>query len=1106
MPLILDNIDQPLEAAMLETLATSRRLDCAVGYFNLRGWQLIAGAVDALPGGNGLPKVRLLVGMTENPADEMRRLVRARLELPVTNRVADEFRRSTLGEMRAQLQVGVPTLADERGLRTLRRQLAGGHVEVRLFLAHRLHAKLYLCHRDDTAAPRVAYLGSSNLTRAGLREQGELNTDVLDGDATAKLQTWFDARWDDQFSVPANPELVELLDESWVSPKPLEPYLVYLKMAYHLSAEAREGLIQYDLPALMRDRLLDFQAAAVKIGARIVSRRGGVIVGDVVGLGKTMIATAIARLLQENEGSEALIVCPKNLVRHWEAYHDEYRLHGRVISLSMVTKELADLRRHRLVIVDESHNLRSPKRQDHRALRSYIAANESKVVLLSATPYNKHLGDLDAQLSLFLRDDEDLGIRPERAIAEAGEAEFARLCEGRTATLAAFRRSSHMGDWQSLLSQFLLRRTRRFIQDNYARRDSTGRDYLMFGDGRRFHFPGREARPVERRIEPDDPAAAMISEETVTAVASLRLPRYDMARYLADAATPTAEERVVLDDLRHAANGNLRGFNRIMMFKRLSSSGPAFLATLRRHALRNLVALHAVENDLPVPVGSVDDALWVAEADAQVGDLFEAGLLEDGEATVVGASPVAGRAYERLIAARRAQVRWLRAELFNAEFAEALRGDAETLRVLLGRFGSWNPDLDGKIAELTSLVADRHAGEKVLVFTEAADTADYVAAELQRRGVVGVAAVTGESENPTALAHRFSPRSNRQLGGVETADELRVLVSTDVLSEGQNLQDSRIVVCYDLPWAIVKLVQRAGRVDRIGQSAEQVIVYSMFPADSVDNEIDLRRRIRRRLAENATLLGSDEEFFGNPDETATIRGLYDEHASQRLMASGPSEDVDPVSMAYEIWRHATENDVELAKRVDALPDVVYSTRRSGGEAGVVVHSVGVGGTDVFAFVPCDGDPRRILPQEALRMARCDPETVAERRFDDHHDMVASAFEGPLAVPPDGGTAALVGIRGRCWQRLQNHRAEIAPNLLFDADLLDEALGELCELPLQEGAKQRLAMAMRERTPEDLAALVAGLHSDGLLCVPLTDGARQGRQEPRVICSMGLRPA
>ncbi len=1106
MPLILDNIDSQLEFAMLTTLASSCRLDTAVGYFNLRGWRLIAEAVDALlPAEGGQPKVRLLVGMTENPDEEMRRFsrleVRARLGLPVTNKVAEEYRRKMLAELRAQLQVGLPTPEDEAALRTLRRQIAAGDVSVRLFLAHPLHAKLYLCHRHDVAAPRVAYVGSSNLTQAGLREQGELNVDVLDGDATAKLQRWFDERWEDQFSVPVEMELVELLDESWVAPQPLEPYFVYLKMAYHLSREAREGLIQYGLPASMSDKLLDFQAAAVKIAARIVNRRRGVIIGDVVGLGKTMVATAIARLLQEEEGTEALIVCPKNLATMWESYRDEYRLLGSVMSLTQVARKLPDLRRYRVVVIDESHNLRSPKRQDYQALKRYITDNDCKVILLSATPYNKQLGDLDAQLSLFLHDDEDLEIRPEEAIADLGEAEFALRCDGQTSTLAAFRCSKHRADWQALLSQFLVRRTRRFVQDNYAETDEEERSYLTFGDGQRFYFPERVPLPLERQFTADDPARAMISDATLEAIASLRLPRYDMSAYIADGAVPDDSERPILDDLRNSANGNLRGFNRIMMFKRLSSSGPAFLATLRRHALRNRVALHALDQGLSLPLGSVDNALWSAEVDIQTGDLFEEGLLDDSD---TAGESVAEIAYNKLVAARRSQVRWLRPVLFSYEFAEALRHDTEVLDSLLRQFGDWDSDRDGKMALLTDLVADRYGNEKVLVFTESADTARYVVEELQSRGVKGVAAVTGNSEDPSALAHRFSPNANSHLGPIDESRELRVLVSTDVLSEGQNLQDSRIVVCYDLPWAIVKLVQRAGRVDRIGQTAEQVLVYSMFPADSVENEIGLRRRIRERLQENATLLGSDEEFFGDPSEKATLTGLYDEQADTRFAVVGTGDDVDPVSMAYEIWRHAADNHPDLAARVERLPDVVYATRQAQDESGVVVHSAGVSGSDAFAFVPCDAAAYRITPQEALRLARCELDTPSVQRHDDHHTLVAKAFAGPLRAPVAGATAALTGVRKRCWDRLQNHRSKIEPSLLFSADKLDDALGYLCEWPLKEGATHRLAGALKERKIEDLAALIVNLYADGLLCVLPEATVPQELSEPRIICSMGLR--
>ncbi len=1091
---------------MLKSLASSHSLDAAVGYFNLRGWRLIANAVDALPRQqSNQPKVRLLVGMTENPTDEMRRLMRLRPTQPVTNEIAEQHRNKVIKELRAQLQVGLPTAQDEAALQQLRQQIATGDVEIRLFLAHRLHAKLYLCHRDDTAAPRVGYVGSSNLTKAGLREQGELNVDVLDTDATTKLANWFNDRWNDQFTVPANPQLINLLDESWASEKLLDPYLVYLKMAYHLSSEAREGLIQYGLPASMAEKLLDFQVAAVKIAARIVHQRGGAMVGDVVGLGKTIVGTAIARLLQEENGFETLIICPKNLVAMWESYRHEYRLHGRVLSLSMATKELPSMRRHRLVLVDESHNLRNPKRKDYQVLHDYITANDSKVLLLTATPYNKEFADVAAQIALFTRPDTDLGIRPTQAIAEHTEAEFAALCEGQTSTLAAFQKSDHLGDWQALMSQFLVRRTRRFIQDNYARQDEKGRPYLTFGNGGRFHFPERQAHPVEREVAPSDPAAAMMSPNTIDAIANLLLPRYNLARYLNPKETPTEAEQAVIDDLHNSANGNLSGFNRIMMFKRLTSSGPAFLATLRRHALRNLVALHAINHQEPLPVGSVDNSLWSAELDAEEGDLFEEGLFSPSEVPDIS---VPMRAYQKLAETRHGRVRWLRPELFTEEFGDALRTDTQAIKELLSEFGAWNAKHDGKIASLMELITRKHPTEKVLVFTEAADTAAYLDEELSRRGLEDVAAVTGNSENPTALACRFSPQSNQGVDAGRNQPELRVLISTDVLSEGQNLQDARIVVNYDLPWAIVRLVQRAGRVDRIGQQAKTVLVYSLMPSGSVDEEINLRSRIRGRLEENAELLGSDEKFFGDDTERAVISGLYDENSDYRFTDGG--EEVDPVSMAYEIWRQAAENYPDIAKQVEALPNVVYATmaKQPGGLqegllAGVVVHSQTVSGADAFAFTDIDGESQHITPQEALRTTYCTPETKPANRLEDHHDMVAIALDGPLRAPPNKATGALLGVRAKCWQKLNDHRATMTPSLLVNPEELDAALDTITQRPLLEAVKQKLSNAIRNRTPEDLAALVIDLHKDNQLCVPVSQNNTQA--EPSIICSMGLQP-
>ncbi|WP_420625007.1 helicase-related protein [Candidatus Poriferisodalis sp.] len=1106
MPKIIDNIVLDTESELLDSLSASYQLDAAIGYFNLRGWALLAEAVDALPERADGPKARILVGMHEAPADEMTRLARLEPAAPIDTAGAARLRNETVGEYREQLQVGLPTYGDEAALRALLRQIESGTVEVRVHMAHRLHAKLYLCHRGDHAAPRVAYVGSSNLTSSGLREQGELNVDVLDGDATEKLARWFEDRWNDPLSANAAPQLAEILKESWASEEPLDPYLVYLKMAYHLSQEAREGLVEYGLPASMQNKLLDFQAAAVKIAARIVMQKGGAIIGDVVGLGKTLVGTAIARLLQEEQGFETLVICPKNLTEMWESYLHRYEVRGKVESLSMVHKNLPDARRYRLVIIDEAHNLRSDKRRDHRIIKDYITDNDSRTLLLTATPYNKQLGDLASQLSLFIRPDADLGVRPERAIAEIGEGDFSYLCDGQTSSLAAFRRSEHVEDWQALMSQYMVRRTRRFVEDNYALTDEQGRRYLAFGTGKRFHFPERTPMPVEWDLTEDDPAYEMTSDRTLDAIRDLRLPRYQLGYFIDEDFVPgDAHERQLEEDLQNSVQGNLAGFSRITMFKRLSSSGPAFVATLRRHRLRNLVAAYALANGLEMPIGSVDNALWAAETDQEPEDSGE-GDDSEGAALFGADGDTAASAYDKLRAKSPKAIRWSPPHMFNADLVDELRSDADIISGLLDRFGDWDADRDGKIAALMDVLTVQHPDAKVLIFTEAADTARYVWAELVRRGVSDAGLVTGDTEDPTAVAQRFSPVSNGR-GGDENPvrDELRVLVSTDVLSEGQNLQDAHIVVNYDLPWAIVKLVQRAGRVDRIGQCSAEVLVVSLMPDASVEQEIELRGRVLRRLGENAQLLGSDEAFFGHHSERQVISGVFDESSGFGLGAG--VDEVDPVSMAYEIWRHAESADPDLAKKVAALPNVVYATKRlddSPADAvpGVVIHTQTHAGADAFAFIESSGTGRRVTPQEALRLAESEPSTPTAPRLDGHYDLVAAALSGALRTPTGRTSGALQGVRGKVWNRFDGQLDNFTDTLWVTKADLEAALDAINARPLYESATQRLARALRERSDDDLAALIVDLHNDDRLCVPpIPQGAHT---EPNIVCSMGLR--
>ena len=416
MPRIFDNIESSLLPALSETLKVSQRADFCVGYFNLRGWRQIDRFVDDWTGADD-SRCRLLVGMQRLPQEALRSsLSLLEHDRRVDSREARRLKLEAALEFRQQLAAGAPSNDDEAGLQRLKAQIQAGKLAVKLFLRYPLHAKLYLLHRQDPNNPTTGYLGSSNLTLAGLRQQGELNVDVLDHDACNKLQEWFEDRWSDRLCVDISDELVEIIDESWAREELIPPYHIYLKMAYHLSRDAREGVAEFRIPPIFGNQLFEFQAAAAQIAAHHINRRGGALIGDVVGLGKTLMATAVAKILEDDYGLETLIICPKNLTEMWKDYAHRYQLRHEVMSISVARNRLPDLRRYRIVIVDESHNLRNPEGQTYRAIREYIAANESRCVLLSATPYNKSYTDLSAQLGLFTPVDKDLGVRPERQL------------------------------------------------------------------------------------------------------------------------------------------------------------------------------------------------------------------------------------------------------------------------------------------------------------------------------------------------------------------------------------------------------------------------------------------------------------------------------------------------------------------------------------------------------------------------------------------------------------------------------------------------------------------------------------------------------------------
>jgi len=663
---------------------------------------------------------------------------------------------------------------------------------------------------------------------------------------------------------------------------------------------------------------------------------------------------------------------------------------------------------------------------------------------------------------------------------------------------------------------YLVRRTRTFIKANHSAVDpENGRRYLLFSNNTRSYFPARIPKTLKFPVDeknPDDQYAHLYSDHVAKPIGKLALPRYGLGLYenkdTVDQRTP--EEQEMMDNLSRAGK-RLMGFCRTGLFKRLESSGNVFIQSLERHILRNFVFIHALQNDLPLPIGSQDVEMLASRITYEDEDLE----LDDREEVIAALRTKtefeqrAGEVYAWYRTHAERRFRWVESRHFMEKLSDDLEKDSAALIKVLKKYGQWDPARDEKLIMLRELLENTHRKEKVLVFTQFADTADYLADELKKAGLTEIQAVTGNTESPTAAAYRFSPNSNKK--EIPEGKELRVLIATDVLSEGQNLQDAHIVINYDLPWAIIRLIQRAGRVDRIGQKHDQILCYSFLPADGVERIIRLRSRVQDRLTQNAEVVGSDEAFF---EDQAALQSLEDLFNEKDGVLDGDDDDgeVDLASEAYQIWKNAIDDNPRLAKIIPALPDVVFSARpwesQNDLPEGVVVFMKTGHGNCALAWMDKDGNSVTESQYRIMKAAKCEPDTPTIEKAPEHHALTAKGVELIIRENRNihntpGTLGSRHGIRYRIYELIKNHLDHIEGEL-FDTSEIRKAIQEIYENPLTEKAKAVLGQHLKlKSSTQTVAEAVQALYDEDEMVLGKHDA---GNGEPQLICSLGLRDA
>ncbi len=926
---IIDNRNEKLVDHINRILGSTESARFAVGYFFLSGLTSIAEKLA------GVKELRLLIGNTTNRetleqlAEGYRRLELVadevdkqghpkRVELkPMSEKVADNIRGSV--ELMDQ------TDESETLVKTLVQMIEEKRLKVKIYTNGRLHAKAYIFDygtvydhsgkKIDRHEKGIAIVGSSNLTLSGVTHNTELNVVVQGNDNHAELVGWFDTLWKE--SQDFDEALMHEMKQSWAI-VPAKPYDIYMKTLYSLIKDRLEG--EEEKEVLWDDeiikKLADFQKTAVLQAIQIIKDNGGVFVSDVVGLGKSYIGTAIIKHFEKTEHARPLIICPAPLTDMWESYNEMYQINARVLSSGYLKEAengalnflLNDIKYkdRDFVLIDESHNFRYPDTQRYKVIQSFLSTGR-RCCFLTATPRNKSAWDVYHQIKLFHQDDKTtLPIDPPEL------KQYFRLIEKGEKRL------------QDLLSNLLIRRTRNHILRWYGLDaktqlpvdpskfkeyiDGDKKAYVLVG-GRHQFFPKRELETIEYSIEETYQGLykelrgylgkARKKQADNLPADELTYARYGLWHYV----NKDKQKQEPYTSL-HRAGANLHGLIRVLLFKRFESSVFAFRETVNRLLTIHNRFLNALSNKI-IPAGDDAQAILYEPNDEEERDLM------DALRNVSGKYSASDFDIERL--------------------KEHIDQDIKLFRKILQLVEPITPEKDAKLQTLIKRLNEKPLLDgKRLIFTQYADTARYLFENLNKDHKSDIDVIYSGDKSKARIVGRFAPKANPEYKFQTGETELNTVVATDILAEGLNLQDCNKIINYDLHWNPVRLIQRFGRIDRIGSEYDEVYGFNFLPETGIERNLGLREKLRNRIQEIHDTIGEDAAILDSSEQIneEAMYAIYEKRGSQLSLFEDEKEEFIDLNEAEEIMRQLRKENPAEYERIANLRDGIRASKSS----------------------------------------------------------------------------------------------------------------------------------------------------------------------------------
>lgn len=991
MPIITNQGNNTLEKALIKALPEAESVDILTAYFYFSGFRKLAKHLKD-------KKIRILVGSTIDPAtidSLMTQLkVNPNIELdPYQSRTHATDSRSSRKKYFIESFIGLfnrsalsEDFDDTEGqecFEIFTQKLTDGSMEIKM-TRDRNHAKMYALRGKSS---NKVFSGSSNFTFAGLMGQGELD-DSYDGNKALDYIAHFDELWNDADCVNIcckdnNQEFLgQIKDRLWINAKP-DPYKIYLRILHELYANQTEETVKYP-HEISRGRFsnLKYQLDAVKQGLDCLEKYNGVIIADVVGLGKSIIAASIAYNL---DIPKTVIIAPPHLKQQWEDYAVNFGLRGVYVEsggkLELVHRRFANDQDPILYIIDEAHRYRNELTDNYQYLHQLTRSNpNNKVILLTATPYNNKPEDLFALIKLFqtpsrstINSVDNLGLRFHNLIAEYRKLEKQSKKDNRTQEVTR-QLESLAQSLRILIDPVVIRRSRLDLQKINEYAEDLKRQKITFPE-----VVGPEL--VEYELGELSP----LYEKTLTALTDDEIgfsgARYQSTSYIHDLAAFIDQYGQFFDesDLQ-TAQSNLAKFMRRLLVARFESSKYAFKKTLENIIRSHETILEWWNDKGLVPIQKHGEILSPEELPSLDDDIED--FLKDLE-TNQNSSPKKGR-----------QPILVPKEFFDSQFATDVERDLQLLQKLRDRwFAQGHTGYDPKLQEVTKKIKEllqENPDRKIVIFSSYADTANWVAKSLKKNFSERVLLYTGQmSENDKEVVSK-----NFDASYPEQSNDYDVLVATDALSEGFNLHRAGVIINYDIPYNPTRVVQRIGRINRINKKMfDKIFIYNFFPTSIGEDITNIKGISTLKMLLINNIVGSDTKTL-TPDETlqSYFKRQYQDadQESQEI-----SWDVDYIN-DYNSIKH----DSSLIKELEALPERSRIVRTNN-QNDMAIAFAKRGNNAIFATCKDGNEAKLLSPELVLGYFKATSSEKAKRgdeKLDHKFKVVYDAITAKYPVP------------------------------------------------------------------------------------------------------------